>query len=74
MRLAQDTTVLDEARNSLGANTATSQNEAVALMAIVKDVANGTTVGLRCTEQAGENLQVEDVKLTATQVQSVVGP
>lgn len=72
--LAQGATVLDEARNALGANTATSQNEAVALMAIVKDVADGTSIGLRCTEQAGETLQAEDLKLTAVQVQSVVGP
>lgn len=72
--LAQGTTVLDEARNSLGANSAVSQNEAVALTAVVKDAADGTTIALRCTEQAGETLNVEDVKLTALQITSVVGP
>lgn len=72
--LAQGATVLDEARNSLGANTATSQNESVALMAVVKDAADGATIALRCTEQGGETLQVEDVKLTTLRIDSVVGP
>jgi hypothetical protein len=72
--LAQGTTVLDEARNSLGANSATSQNESVSLMAVVKDAADGATIAVRCTEQAGETLQVEDVKLTTLKIDSVVGP
>ena len=32
------------------------------------------TVSLRCNEQAGESLFVEDAKITALQVETVVGP
>lgn len=72
--LVQGATVLDSARNSLGANTAVSQNEAVALSAVVTGVADGTTVGVRCTEQGGEQIQTENVVLTALRVDSVTGP
>lgn len=72
--LVQGTTVLDSTRNSLGANTAVNQNDAIALTTVVTNAAEGTTIGVRCTEQAGEALQTEDVKLTALRVDSVTGP
>ncbi len=72
--LVIDGVEVDRARNSLGANAAAGQNEVVALTAVVQGAADGATVGVRCTEQAGENVVVEDVKLTALQVESVTGP
>lgn len=66
-------TLRDEARNSLGANSAVGQNESVALTAVVTEP-GASTVGLRCTEQGGETLQVEDAKITAVQVETVTGP
>jgi hypothetical protein len=72
--LAQGTTVLDESRHSLQDNSSNARTESLALTAVVSGVADGTTIGLRCTEQGAEDLRVEDVKITALQVSSVTGP
>ena len=63
-----------KARNSLARNGSIAEsNEPVSLMAVVSGVAGGTNVSLRCTEQAGENLQIEDAKITALQVRTITG-
>ena len=55
-------------------NGSNARTASLALTAVVGGVADGTTIGLRCTEQGGEDLRVEDVKITALQVSSVTGP
>ena len=71
--LVQGTTELDKARNALGraGTIADGQNESVSLMAVVGNASAGTTVSLRCTEQPGENLRIEDAKITALEVGTV---
>ncbi len=72
--LTQGAVELDRARNSLARKGASAdgESEAVSLMAVVSGATPTVTVGLRCTEQAGEELQVEDAKITAVKVAGVV--
>ena len=72
--LVRGTTVLDSARHSLAGAGDPGESEAIALTAVLDGAADGDTVSLRCTEQVGEDLALEDVKLTALQVGSVTGP
>ena len=65
-----DPEVVDEA-SSLGLNVTTGSEE-VALGAVV-ETSGITTVAVRCTEDSDAFLIVRDVKLTALQVDSVIG-
>ena len=44
------------------------------LTGVVSTPGFASTVQLRCNEQGTENFQVEDAKITALQVETVVGP
>jgi hypothetical protein len=46
----------------------------LALTAVLTDVANATTVALRCSEQTGEDILAEDINLTALKITTVTGP
>ena len=72
--LTQGSVELDRARNSLARKGASAdgESEAVSLMAVVSGATPTVTVGLRCTEQPGEELQIEDAKITAVKVAGVV--
>ncbi len=72
--LVANGTQVDEARNKLATNGAPGENEAVALTAVLTSVADGTTVSVRCSEPGGKDLQTEDAKITALQVETVTGP
>ena len=65
-------TVYDNVGHSLGALGAVGHNEVIGLAAVVSGGADGTTVALRCTEQTGEQLLADDMRITALQVESVV--
>lgn len=66
--------VLDQARHALSANGSPGQTESVALTAVREGPGpTFANVRLRCTEQSGENLRVEDVTLTALEIGAVTG-
>ena len=58
---------------SLGITGQAGEAEVVTLTGVLTTPLS-PTVSVRCNEQAGEVLQVENVKITALQVESVVGP
>ncbi len=67
--------VLDEARHHLAANDDPGESQAIALTAVFTDDRFvDPRIALRCTEDAGEELVAEDMKLTALEVGKVVGP
>jgi hypothetical protein len=67
--------VLDEARHHLADNDDPADSEAIALTAVFTDDRFvDPRIALRCTEDAGEELVGEDMKLTALEVGKVVGP
>jgi hypothetical protein len=72
--LAQGSSVLDRTSFHLDPFVDFADVEDMALTAVLTDVANGTTVALRCSEQTGEDIFAEDVKLTAVKVTTVTGP
>ena len=67
--------VVDKVRiPSLGATGQAGEAEVVTLSGVLPGQVLSPTVSLRCNEQAGESLFVEDAKITALQVETVVGP
>lgn len=58
---------------SLGVTGQAGEAEVVTLTGVLT-TALSPTVSLRCNEQVGEDFQVEDAKITALPVESVVGP
>jgi hypothetical protein len=72
--LLQGSSVLDSGSFHLDGATGNVDVEDIALSAVVEGAANGATVALRCTEHAGEDLHVQDTRITALQVTNVVGP
>jgi len=58
---------------SLGITGQAGEAEVVTLTGVLTTLLS-PTVSVRCNEQAGEVFQVEDVKITALPVESVVGP
>lgn len=66
--------VLDKVGTLLAGFNAPNGKEVVSLMAIVQGAGEGANVGLRCTQQVGEDFSLYGVKLTALQVQTVTGP
>ena len=67
-----DETVLDEA-TALGLNVDTGSEEVTLVDVATTGVTTGS-IALRCTEESGAFLTVRDVKLTALEVATVVGP
>jgi hypothetical protein len=72
--LLQGSSVLDSASFHLDGATGNIDVEDMALSAVVENATNRTTVALRCTEHSGEDLHVQDTRITALQVTNVVGP
>jgi hypothetical protein len=72
--LMQGTTALDRADFQLEALHDHFDIETIALTGVLTDVAQGTTVALRCTEQTGEDILAEHVAITAMKVTTVIGP
>ena len=67
--------MLDEARHHLADNDDPADSEAIGLTAVFTDDRFvDPRIALRCTEDAGEELVGEDMKLTALEVGKVVGP
>ena len=59
---------------SLGITGQAGEAEVVTLSGVLPDQVLSPTVSLRCNQQANESLFVEDAKITALQVETVVGP
>ena len=72
--LVQGSSVPDRTSFHLDPTVEFADIEDIALTAVLTDVANGTTVALRCSEQTGEDILAEDMKLTALKVTTVTGP
>jgi hypothetical protein len=72
--LAQGSAVLDSASVHLDGQVDFADIESLALTAVVTDAANGSTVALRCTEETGEDLIAQHMKITALKVTTVTGP
>jgi hypothetical protein len=72
--LVLGSTVVDKAGHHLGPPIAGfgGSSAVIALTAVEAGVAEGDIVGLRCTERVGDELRLEDIKMTALQV--AVGP
>jgi hypothetical protein len=47
--------------------------ENIALTGVLTNVANGTTVALRCSEQTGEDINVFHMQISALKVTTVTG-
>jgi hypothetical protein len=71
--LEQGSSELDRADFQLEAFTDHADIETIALSGVLTDVAQGTTVALRCTEQTGEDIVVFHARITATKVTTVIG-
>jgi hypothetical protein len=52
----------------------TGDIETIALTGVLTDVANGTTVAVRCSEDPGMDLFAPHTKIIATKVTTVIGP
>lgn len=72
--LVQGTSTLDRADFQLEALHDHFDIETIALTGVLTDVAQGTTVALRCTEQTGEDILAEHVVISATKATTVIGP
>ena len=67
--------LLDEARHHLDQAAEPSETEAMALTAVFSDNRfENPRIALRCTEQADEELFLEDQRITALEVGKVIGP
>jgi hypothetical protein len=64
--------VIDESR--LGMIPDSSKAEVVALSGVVSDRFHNPLMAVRCTTQQFEEMDVEDVKITATEVGTITGP
>jgi hypothetical protein len=72
--LVQGTTVLDSAGVSLDGGGSPPDIETIALSGVIKSSAQATIVGLRCAAQAGERVIAQHMRITALQVQTIIGP
>jgi hypothetical protein len=72
--LEQGSSELDRADFQLEGSVGHADFEAIALTGVLTNVANGTTVALRCSEQPGEDLFAAHMVITATKVTTVIGP
>jgi hypothetical protein len=71
--LEQGSRELDRADFQLEAFGDHADIENIALTGVLTDVANGTTVALRCSEQTGEDLTVFHMQISALKVTTVTG-
>ena len=71
--LEQGSSELDRADFQLEAFGDHADIENIALTGVLTNVANGTTVALRCSEQTGEDLRAFHMQISALKVTTVTG-
>jgi hypothetical protein len=71
--LEQGSSELDRADFQLEAFGDHADIDNLALTGVLTDVANGTTIALRCSEQTGEDLRAFHMQISALKVTTVIG-
>jgi hypothetical protein len=71
--IVQGSSLLDSSDFQLEAFGSHADIQNIALTAVTSNVANGTTVGLRCTEETGEVINAQHMVITALRVTTVTG-